>query len=179
MNPENAELVAAIVDGAIHRYAEIVQHHDALIRREVRQRISDSATVDDLVQETFYLAFKRLDSLQDSRRLDAWLSAIARNCVRAHLRRTARRSARETRAGELSGERRCELDSNPSGDWIWDEVAALTREHRQVLHCRYELGLSYREIAARESLPESTVRGRLVQARKALRKHLEKRGLEP
>ena len=61
--------------------------------------------------------------------------------------------------------------------WIWEEVGRLAPDQAQVLRLRYAEGSSYGEIARRLGLPESTVRGRIYLARRALRRRLAEGGL--
>ncbi len=53
----------------------------------------DRSDVDDVVQETFLVAFRRLALFDEARSMRAWLVGIAFNCARDY--RRARRSRRE------------------------------------------------------------------------------------
>src|SRR5437763_14983159 len=62
------------------RYARMV-HGILLCRVPPRE-------VDDLVQEVFLLALRKLDSLRDISRFGAWLSTITRNRANDYFRRS-------------------------------------------------------------------------------------------
>src|SRR5215510_14967787 len=64
------------------RYARMV-HGILLCRVPPRE-------VDDLVQEVFLLALRKLDSLRDVSRFGAWLGTITRNRANDHYRRANR-----------------------------------------------------------------------------------------
>ena len=51
MHTSNSELVASIVGGEICRYGEIVQRFDTRVRQAIANKVSDPASVEDLVQE--------------------------------------------------------------------------------------------------------------------------------
>lgn len=173
MQTTNSELVSAILDGNVHRYGEVVQQFDQMVRSAVAWRVSDPGTIDDLVQETFYKAFKNLERLENANRLGPWLVSIARNSVNDYLRKTKLLQTQQTHVENNPGE-----TSDPC-NWVWDEVDELSTAQTVVLNLRYRLSLTYDEIAQRLNLPLSTVRGRIFEARKALKKRLQDKGLFP
>jgi len=176
MDRNIGELVAAITSGQVHLYGEIVRRFDDRVRAAIRRRIVDPATVDDLVQVTFYRAFKSLGKLEDSRNLEGWLVTIAKNCATDHLRKQTRLA--ESVFQEPHFDHVADKQKKNEG-WIWEEVAQLSPSHAEVLAMRYRLSLSSEEICERLNLSESTIRGRLYEARKALKCNLKKKGLFP
>lgn len=166
--PSDGALVAAIRGGATARYAEVVRRFDARLRAIVAGLgVRDPGALEDIVQKSFYLAFRHLDRLASGDKLEAWLVRITTNCVAEHRRRTGRRSSE---SGEEAADR---LAAPPArAAWIWEEVDSLDAPLAEIVRLRYERGLRYAEIAAELGIPASTVRGRLYEARKALRRRL-------
>lgn len=58
--------------------------HD--VRNVVLRRLGVQAASDDVVQETFLRASQHIDQLRDSKKLESWLCAIAKNESYRHLR---------------------------------------------------------------------------------------------
>lgn len=172
------ELVTAILAGEHHRFGEIVRSFDVEIKTFVSWFVRDESLRDDVVQETFYKAFKSLDSLSSPDRLESWLKTIARRCLVDQLRRQWRQTTPPT---ETPAQRDAVVRfyQNDDSTWIWGEVEKLELIHREVLRLRYAEGRSWSEMAQAIGVPVSTVRGRLFEARKALRKLLEDKGLFP
>lgn len=159
-----AALVAAIREGEVARFSEVVRLFDQAVRAAVARSVRDPDGREDLVQQTFYLGFRRLDTLAAPERLRAWLLSIARNCVTDYHRRRAREARLElARASRV-------LPAPVT--WIWEEVDALAAPLAQVLRLRYQQGCTYAETAARLDVSVATVRGRLYEARRALRRRL-------
>jgi RNA polymerase sigma-70 factor (ECF subfamily) len=158
-------LVAAIQAGEVHRYAEVVRRYDARVRTLVARMVWDEGIREELVQHVFYVAFKSFGGLATGASLGAWLESIARNAVADHFR------AARIPATPLPGQPEAPVLAH---DWIWDEVDALDVVSRDVLRLRYRDGCSYAEIAEHLRVPLSTVRGRIHEARKALRARLER-----
>ncbi|MEW6071173.1 MAG: sigma-70 family RNA polymerase sigma factor [Planctomycetota bacterium] len=164
--PDDPTAVRETLAGDPSRFAVLVQRHDRAVRSVVEGRVRDPNEIEELVQQTFYLAFRRLDQLADPARFGAWLERIAENCAAEHHRRLARRE----READLTGLEAAAGDR--SAEWIWGEVERLPAPQREVLELRYRLDLTYAEIAARLAVPVSTVRGRIYEARRALRRRL-------
>ena len=100
----------------------------------------------------------------------AWLIVTARNECRDQLKHWWRRC----RAGPSA------LDAlvwkQPEDGLVWEQVATLPDKHRLVLFLHYYEGYATGEIAQMLGDNPSTVRSRLVQARKKLKIRLEAEG---
>ena|SRR6185436_5649606 len=169
MQESDVELVEAVLAGASERFADLVQRHDRRVRAVLAERLGARGPTEELVHQTFYLAFMNLGQLGDPARFERWLMRIAARCAADHLR--VKTSRREHALGESEPPA---VDApSESQAWIWDEVERLPPAFAEVLALRYRDGLSYDEIAARLALPVSTVRGRIYEARRALRQRLE------
>ncbi len=171
MSHENdGALVEAILAGDTARFAEVVARHDRRVRAVIgRAGVRGKGDVEDVVQRSFYLAFCRLAQLGAAKRLEPWLVRIAERCAADHFRARARARRGMAPLPEApAAPRRREGEES----WIWEEVDSLAGPFRRILRLRYEKGLSYAEIARELSVAESTVRGRLYEARRALRERL-------
>lgn len=166
----DVELVEAVLAGASERFGDLVQRHDRRVRALLAERLGARGPTEELVHQTFYLAFTNLGQLGDPARFERWLMKIAARCAADHLR--AKSSRREHALGEGEPEAAA-APLDESQTWIWDEVGRLPHAFAEVLALRYRVGLSYDEIAVRLAVPVSTVRGRIHEARRALRQRLE------
>lgn len=164
---EQLAAVTAVLAGDSRRFREVVHLFDPSIRRVVGPAFRDPHTVEDVVQEVWCRAFRQLPSLRDARAAAAWLVQIARHCVVDH-RRRAQRRAYDVVADDSIARRE-------PADWVWELIDALPPAQAEALHLRYRENCSYAEIAARLGVPASTVRGRLYEARVALRAQLAER----
>ena len=93
----------AVTDEARMR-AIFREHYASLVRFAARRTVGHE--VDDVVAETFLVAWRRLDELPtDREELRAWLYGVARNCLANRARSARRRDAVAVRladAGELA-----------------------------------------------------------------------------
>lgn len=73
--------------------------HFEFVFRSARRLGVDPSAVDDVVQETFVVAHRRLEEFEGRSSLRTWLFGILRRVVRDH-RRTARRKSPELAQGD-------------------------------------------------------------------------------
>ena len=125
---------------------------------------------EDAAQTVFRRVMERAEPFRDPEHEKAWLIVTARNECRDQLRHWWRRCREDVSALDaLTWE-------EPSDGLVWDQVAALPDKHRLVLFLHYCQGYSTDEIARMLRENPSTVRSRLVQARKKLKIRLEAEG---
>lgn len=168
---EQVAAVTAVLAGDSRRFRDVVHLFDPAIRRVVRLAFRDPHTVEDVVQEVWCRAFRQLPTLRDARAAAGWLLQIARHCV-VDQRRQTRRRVDVVDVDDTIAERE-------PADWVWELIDALPAAHGDVLRLRYREDCSYAEIGARLGVPTSTVRGRLYEARTALRLRLCERAPRP
>ena len=125
---------------------------------------------EDAAQTVFRRVMERAEPFRDPEHEKAWLIVTARNECRDQLRHWWRRCREDASALEaLAWEQ-------PEDGSVWEQVAALPEKHRLVLFLHYYQGYSTDEIAQMLGDNPSTVRSRLVQARKKLKIRLEAEG---
>ena len=125
---------------------------------------------EDAAQTVFRRVMERAEPFRDPEHEKAWLIVTARNECRDQLRHWWRRCREDASALEaLAWEQ-------PEDGSIWEQVAALPDKHRLVLYLHYYQGYTTDEIAKMLGENPSTVRSRLVQARKKLKIRLEAEG---
>lgn len=85
--PSDAELVDRAIDG--DRWAEeaLYRRHAPAVTAAVVRILGRHADADDVVQDTFVIAYERLDSLRNGDAFRSWVARIAVNEVRRRLRR--------------------------------------------------------------------------------------------
>ena len=124
--------------------------------------------VDDLVQDVFLVAFKRIHTLREAGAFGGWLAMIARNrAVDFHRRKRETEELPETLAQKAS------LD--PEAAEALSLIRTLPEAYRETLVMRLVEGMTGPEIAERTGLTPASVRVNLHRGMKQLR---EKLGME-
>ena len=140
-----------------NRYAPLV--HGILLARVPR------AEVDDLVQDIFLHAFKKLHTLRDAAAFGPWIAMIARNrAVDFH------RRSRQT--VEITEDVRSSNTSDSRAAEILELIRNLPEAYRETLVLRLVEGMTGQEIAVRTGLTASSVRVNLHRGLNLLRDKL-------
>jgi RNA polymerase sigma-70 factor (ECF subfamily) len=84
--PHDVELVARAMTGEAWAHEAIYRRHVQRVARVARRLLRDTAEVDDVVQETFLIAFESLGELVDPGALRGWLTRIALSRVHRRFR---------------------------------------------------------------------------------------------
>ncbi len=92
----DAELLDASRRGDRTAFGKIVDRYQRVVRAVAFSGARDRALGDDVAQDTFVIAWRRLGSLRDAERLPAWLCGIARNLARTARRQRGREAPIET-----------------------------------------------------------------------------------
>lgn len=155
-------------------FGELVRRHQARVRALLRRLCrGDEHRADDLAQETFIRAHRRLATFDRARRFDAWLGGIALNEFRNDRRRhreELRESCDDHLASRVSPTHASDarLDLEAAMQLLSaDEVAALTL-------C-YQHGQSHEEAADTLGVPLGTVKSWIHRGRQRLRSLLEEK----
>lgn len=170
----DAQLIEWSITAPEH-FAGLFDRHAVVVHRYLGRRVGELA--DDLLSETFLIAFRRRDTFR-AVRVDVrpWLFGIATNLVREHRRAEQRRYqalARTTpdRDGDTVGS--AETDDRITAQSLRaplaGALAGLKSPDRDVLLLFAWGQLSYEEIAAVLDIPVGTVRSRLNRARRQTR----------
>lgn len=134
----------------------------------------DDATAEDLLSETFLVAFERRASF-DPLRGDPlpWLFGIATNLLARHRRQELRAYRAFSRSVEVEGNSADATNARIDMDRALAEVARALQHMPRAVHDTVLLfawaELSYEQVAEATGVPVGTVRSRLNRARRALR----------
>ncbi|KAA2253638.1 RNA polymerase sigma factor [Solihabitans fulvus] len=164
--------------GAKAEFARLFDSYARTLRGYLAGRVGAHAA-DDLVAETFLIAFRRRDSYDATRvPVRGWLYGIATNVLRNHRRDEIRGLRATARAGHFGGSEHNEphdnrvaarVDAEHRMRGLADGLADLSDDERDALLLTSWAGLEPGELAAALGVPASTVRTRLHRARRKLR----------
>jgi RNA polymerase sigma-70 factor (ECF subfamily) len=173
----DAELIA-ISRASPESFAILFDRHAVAIHRYVARRMG-AAEADDLLGQTFLLAFERRHRYDVSRAgALPWLYGIATNLVHRRRRDEVRQLRAYSRTGTerdpdgFAAEVAARLDAAETTRALSGVLAGLRSVERDVLLLYAWEDLSYAEIAQALQMPLGTVRSRLHRARRALRSAL-------
>ena len=170
------QLVESARRGDREAYETLVRRKVDAVFRTALAVLGNEADAHDAVQEAFLAAWRRLPSLRDADRFDAWLGRITVNACRMALRR--RRGVREIPVADSTTAELADLATSAfdaaavSADAFDRAFGRLSVDQRAILVLHHLDALPITEIAARLGIPGGTVKSRLHSARRALERAL-------
>ncbi|MCP4445791.1 MAG: sigma-70 family RNA polymerase sigma factor [Myxococcales bacterium] len=151
-------------------FAELVEQHRALVCGVAYSTIGNKAMSEEIAQEAFLTAWKKLPELTDPSRLPSWLCGIARHLALNARRKTAREVASEEVPNIASSAPTPfeSLSSKESKQFVWQALEELPENDREALVLFYRADKSVKEVASALDVSESVARQRLSRGRKRL-----------
>ena len=157
-------LVKAVLAGDREAFGRLYDLYAPMIHGILLARIPRSE-VDDLVQDIFLHAFRKLHTLRDWAAFGPWIAMIARNRAMDFYRRS-----KET--VEVSEDLPSTDLGTSRANEILELIRALPEAYRETLVLRLVEGMTGPEIAARTGLTPASVRVNLHRGMKQLREKL-------
>jgi RNA polymerase sigma-70 factor (ECF subfamily) len=166
---------------ALDVYEVLVREHERMLHAYLTGLLRDPALAEDVAQEAFIQAYRKLDTLRNKEAFAAWLRAIAKNIALASLKRRGMEIPTDPVVLQGMEEVFNALDSRSLGE-SWEERAAIVKRCfealPETLHtvCKlhyFEDRLA-RDIANALRISLSAVLKRLERSRHAIRECVEK-----
>jgi RNA polymerase sigma-70 factor (ECF subfamily) len=159
-----ATLIEAVRAGDREAFTELYRLFAPMVHGVLLARVPP-VEVDDLVQDVFLIAFRKLHTLRESNSLGAWLAVIARNRAMDFYRR-----ARPSEELTEDMAQTCTQESTASE--VLEIIRTLPLAYRETLVLRLVEGMTGPEIAERTGMTPDSVRVNLSRGMKMLRAKL-------
>jgi RNA polymerase sigma-70 factor, ECF subfamily len=177
---EEISIIKTVLDGDTESFCLLVERYQKPVIRMIANLINDRHACQDIAQEVFLAAYKKLASFDPERSsFSTWLFTIARN---------KSINAMRARRAMLAGATPDRMDSSDPADTLSRNelfarldraLNALKPRHRRALVLAEFENLSYEQIAQIEGVRIGTVKSRINRAKSRLRLALEGPDGEP
>ena len=171
-NKNDETLVELTLLGDGTAYEELVTRHQRAVMGTAYKVTKNKFSAEDASQDAFVSAWMNLCELRDGSKFGAWVCSFAKNCART-LERHYRAAIPDISLDTLDGFEPAEEDELFAEDELKDvrqAVSLLSEKIRETVRLHYFEGKSVAEIAEMLSVPVGTVKWRLSEGRKQLRK---------
>ena len=165
---DQALVTRALLGNEPRAFDQLVRRHQGMVRAQLRRLLhGDDATADDLAQEAFLIAWRKLGQFRSEARFSTWLHRIAYACF-LQMRRTKAWAAHHAQDDVME-----ELPVPATAmDLQLDLARAMrhlsTAEQTVLLHC-VQLGLSHEEAAYVLEMPLGTVKTHATRGKAKLK----------
>ena len=171
---EEEGIIKCVVNGDVDSFRLLVQRYQRPVISMIRNLINDRGACEDLAQEVFFTAYRKLTSFDSARsKFSTWLFTIARNKSVNFLRK--KKIFLANKLPEMSDLR------EPSDELAHKEFLAeldhalekLPGKQKRAFVLAELEKLAYEDIAQIEGVPIGTVRSRINRAKKKLAARLK------
>ncbi|MGE4498161.1 MAG: sigma-70 family RNA polymerase sigma factor [Deferribacterales bacterium] len=181
----DALVVEKVIEGDAASYELLIRKYQSKLFSTVLHMVKNRELAEDIVQESFLRAFRKLDTLNNRSQFYPWIKRIALNMALNHFEKEKRVLDVETDEDESSFFENIASGESPEELTLKEEmkryvrmfVDSLPDRLRVVIILREVEDMSYEEIAEMLNIPLGTVRSRLFNARNIIKERLIKQGL--
>ncbi len=170
MEPSDAALVEQVLGGRKEAYAHLVRRYQDTVYNLALRWTGDRDEADDLAQETFVRAYRKLRSYDPGYSMRNWLLAICSNLAKNRIRSARRRQrAHETHAELFMGP---PDPPDPRREALEEALRGMPEKLRIPLVLKHVEGMSYDEVAQTLRIGLSAAKMRVKRARDELVRRL-------
>ncbi|HEY7885603.1 MAG TPA: sigma-70 family RNA polymerase sigma factor [Cellvibrionaceae bacterium] len=168
----DANLVLASIGGDRDAFGEIVGRYQNLLCSLAYSSVGDLKHSEDIAQEAFVEAWRKLDTLSDPEKVKAWLCGILRFKISHYRRKETHYAANDATALDEQVADQANIDDviieEQQQTLLWQTLEQLPETYREPLILFYREQQSVENVAQELDLTEDTVKQRLSRGRKAL-----------
>lgn len=156
-------------------FEQLLRRHQGLVRAQLRRLCDgDAAWADDLAQEAFLLAWRKLSSFRGDARFSTWLFRVAHNCFLQARRRNTAVPAQASSVDEASEILQVDADDSPDLQVdLQRALQCLPEGERVVMLYHAQMGMSHEETAQITGFPLGTVKTYALRGKARMRAWLD------
>jgi RNA polymerase sigma factor (sigma-70 family) len=183
MNTNDELVILLAKEGKESAFRELYENNYAMIFRLAYRYTKSQQDAEDIMQETFIKAFKRIKSFDFnvSANFSAWIYQVGLHCTLDYLRKSKRKKIGQTESLSDFPKEPEAQDSSPEKSAIASQTIAqvknalhtLAPKQRMIFDLRHLQHMAIKEIAEHMQCSQSTVKTQLQRAVSKLRQHLE------
>jgi RNA polymerase sigma-70 factor (ECF subfamily) len=173
VDPTDRDLVLRTRRGEVEAFGEVVARYQQSVFNVCYRMLGERMEAEDLAQDTFIRAFKRLETFDVERPFGPWIRRVATNVCLNHFQQQRPEGyefdeERDQSPAAAREEPEAYLQGAQAAEEVRQAIVALPAHYRAVIELRHYQEMSYSEIAEVLELPLSDVKSHLYRARKML-----------
>jgi RNA polymerase sigma-70 factor (ECF subfamily) len=170
---DDAALIAAARRGDQVALARLLQAYYLPVKKYLITVACDRALAEDLTQETMIRAIQRIGQFAGRSQFSTWLMAIATHLFLDQLRRQKRERRYQEEVAAFDLPVLAGGQEPPAWAGVMERLHALPRDVAMPIILKHYYGYTYEEIAEMMAIPEGTVKSRIFNGVRTLRKGMD------
>ena len=183
MKNDDVELIQSVLAGDDDAFSVLVRKYQKQVHALAWRKIGDFHIAEEITQDTFLKAYKRLTTLKEPQRFAGWLYVIAANGCNTwlrkkrlhtqsleHLEQADKERLERTAYSEYVVEENERISGQAKRDVVKKLLAKLGESERTIMTLHYFGEMSCTEIGAFLGISANTVKSRLRRAQQRLQK---------
>lgn len=172
---------AAIINKDPKYFGYLVKEHQIAVRGYLRRLTKgNEALADDLAQEVFLNAFRKITTYKNSGSFKSWLFSIAYRCFLTHIRKNSNNPLMNFPIDEIGETQFADHESQKDASSqivnkidVEDALKLLKKNERSTISLCYTYGMSHSEISEIMEMPLGTVKSHILRGKEKLTKILK------
>lgn len=179
MRLDDEILVSRCLSGDQAAFTFLVNKYKEMICAYAYHKVGNHQEAEDIAQEVFIKAYRKLGQLKSPHKFQSWLYTIVSNECKMWFRKHSKECEKSIHLEDVSADEFTELAMRTHSDeevklTVKNAMKTLPADNQLVLSLYYMSDLSVREIASFMGISSNTVKGKLHRARKQLGERLGK-----
>jgi RNA polymerase sigma-70 factor (ECF subfamily) len=173
--------VKRVREGEASAFRVLVERYEGMVYDLTRQYATSGEDAEDLAQDAFMRAYRRIDALRNPDRFASWLYGITLNRCRDYAKNVRRETypfsrteAADEDATPSALERQDhQVERDERSQKLWEAIESLSSTYSVPFLMKYRDGMTYKAMSKRLDVSVSALKVRVHRARKKLRAFLD------
>ena len=170
-------LMEQVAGGDSTAYRQLYDLSYGRVSRYVQKVVADSSMVDDILVQTYTVAWQKSESFKGTGRIITWLIGIARNIMFREFRKIKKYVPFEEEYSAADTQSQFQVEVESTNAALKAALQTLKVKHREILELVFYQDFKYVEVSELIGVPVNTVKTRVFHAKKALKDVLEKQNI--
>jgi RNA polymerase sigma-70 factor (ECF subfamily) len=168
-------------NGSREAFQVLVERYEGMVFDLAHQYADTPEDAEDLAQDIFLKAYRKIETLRNPDRFASWLYGLALNRCRDYAKNVRRETYPFSRSEEDDADvwdtktspQDEQLIADEHGEQLWNALDELSSSYALPFLLKYRDGLTYKAMSKRLDVSVSALKVRVHRARKKLRSLLE------
>jgi len=174
---QEKRLMELVTEGDSTAFRQLYDLSYGKVSRYVQKVVSDSSLVDDILVQTYTVAWQKSDAFKGTGRITTWLIGIARNIMFREFKKIKKNVPFEEEYSAADTQSQFQVEIESTNTALKATLQSLKVKHREILELVFYQELSYVEVAEMIGIPVNTVKTRVYYAKQALKNVLVKQNI--